>query len=182
MLSDIKEKIKSYNAKITSSNRTWEKQLYHILRPRNKDNYPNIKRRFKEKFELKTLPKDQTKLTEKQRKWWKTEIVKQAGRTDGFAHVGGNAVDVDVSQLTEKEKRDLKTQIEKEEVYKVFPEFVQGSKSNYGVSLEKANVFHIFKTGKGKKKANTSEQEKKPINQDKMDYFFFKKRKTGIWV
>lgn len=179
MVSDIKAFIKGYKATITSTGRTWERQLYHILRPRNKGNYKNIKKRFKDEFKLKELPADKTKLTDKQRKWWKTEIMKQAGIPGGFSHVGGNAVDVNVAELTMREKEKLKAEVEKEGIYKVYPEYVVRGKSKYGVKVEEANVFHIYKTGKGKK---TLKKEKKRIIDDRMDHFFFKKRNTGIWV
>src|SRR4029079_8209415 len=80
-------------AYLTSGDRTWEEQLDIILDPKRKSNYLNIKKRFLKEFDLKELPDDRSDLDKDQLAWWKKEIMAQAGKPDGFAHVGGKAQD-----------------------------------------------------------------------------------------
>lgn len=129
-------------AYLTSGSRTADEQLQIILDPKRKRNYPNIKNRFKKKYSLEELPlyKD---LTNEQKKWWIAEINKQAGKPDGFAHVGGNAQDVSVKALKLDAKSSLKEKFETK--FKVYLEQVTGNDSKYGVSLSAANVFHVYK-------------------------------------
>jgi hypothetical protein len=96
-LSQFNREYPEYAAKasITNTNRLWQDQMRIILsRP---DSYPNISRHFAKEFGL-SLPTSQS-MTSEMLKWWETEINKQAGRADGFAHVGGKAVDVSVKNL-----------------------------------------------------------------------------------
>ena len=124
--------------------RTWEEQLDIILDPKRKKNYLNIKGRFLKKFSLKTLPAKRSDLSKDQLAWWKTEIMKQAGKPDGFAHVGGKAQDVSVKNLKDDGKTKLKEIIEKKGL-NVLLEKVTATSSEYGVSLGAANVFHVYK-------------------------------------
>lgn len=142
LATEVSSLITGYGSvRITSSNRTWEKQLEIILDPKNASNYPNIKKRFLAKFKLRDLPayKD---LSDKEKNWWCVEIMKQAGLPGGFAHVGGKAVDIWVGDLTETYKNILKTTLEASGK-KILLEKVVASKSNYKVDLKEANVFHI---------------------------------------
>lgn len=129
----------------TSSDRSWEEQLDIILDPKREKNYPNIKKRFLKKFtDLKdVLPSKRSELTKDQLAWWKTEIMKQAGKSPGFPHVGGKAVDISVKNLDNTAKEELKKVLDKAKI-KVLMEYVTGSESVYGVSLSKANVFHCY--------------------------------------
>ena len=124
--------------------RTWEDQLDIILDPKRKKNYPNIKKNFLKKFELKELPSKRKDLDKDQLAWWKTEINKQAGKPDGFAHVGGNAQDVSVKNLSDDDKGKLKKVIEEAKL-KVYLEKVTDTSSDYGVPIGQANVFHVYK-------------------------------------
>src|SRR5262245_23588713 len=119
-------------AYLTSGNRTVEEQLDIILDPKRKDNYLNIKERFKKKYKLKELPK-RSDLNEKQTKWWKHEIELQAGKSPGFPHVGGHAQDVSVKNLDKDGKDKLKKKLEAKKL-KILMEKVTGTDSQYGVS------------------------------------------------
>lgn len=130
-------------AYLTSGSRTWEEQLDIILDPKRSANYLNIKGRFKAKFKLEVLPKKLADLDKDQLAWWKAEIMKQAGKSPGFPHVGGKAQDVSVKNLTLEDKKKLKTKIETK--FKILLEKVTGTTSQYGVAISSANVFHVYK-------------------------------------
>jgi hypothetical protein len=68
-------------------------------------------------------------------------IEKQAGNSPGFPHVGGEAVDLSVRNLNNQGKQLLKQELDEVGV-SVLMEYVNGSDSEYGVSLSRANVFH----------------------------------------
>ena len=120
-------------------------QLDIILNPKRKKNYPNIKKRFLAKFkEHKVLPSKRKDLAKDQLAWWKTNIMAQAGKPKGFAHIGGNAQDISVKNLDTSGKTELKKKLEKAK-FKIFMEFVTSSTSIYGVDIKKANVFHVYK-------------------------------------
>lgn len=138
--SNSKYKGKAY---LTSGNRTWKEQLLIIIDAKRKNNYTNIKARFKKKYKLTDVPKSLKKMTDVQLKWWETEIGKQAGKSPGFPHVGGKAQDISVKNLDTAGKKLLKAEIEKQKL-SVLMEKVTGSTSKYGVSIEKANVFHCY--------------------------------------
>jgi len=132
-------------AVLTSGSRTWEEQLDIILDPKRKKNYPNIKKRFLQEFkDLKELPSKRKELTKEQLDWWEKEINKQAGKPDGFAHVGGNAQDISVASLDDEGKKALEAKLTDAKL-KVYYEYVTSTDSEYGVSLSKANVFHVYK-------------------------------------
>ncbi|MCA8973084.1 MAG: hypothetical protein KDC98_00100 [Planctomycetes bacterium] len=131
-------------AYLTSGSRTWQEQLDIILDPKRKANYPNIKKRFTTKFSLDRLPQARKDLTKEQLAWWKAAIMKQAGKSPGFPHVGGKAQDISVKQLDKKAKADFKKILDDNKV-KVLMEFVTSKDSQYGVSIGKANVFHVYK-------------------------------------
>lgn len=139
--SDNAGKVKKGAAYVTSGDRTWAQQLDIILQPKRKNNYLNIKARFLKFFKLAQLPVSSAKLTEEQRKWWQTEIMKQAGKPRGFAHVGGKAVDVSVKNLDTAQKTLLQQALN-DAGFSVLLEKVTESSSAYGVTLEQANVFH----------------------------------------
>jgi hypothetical protein len=128
-------------AYLTSGNRTVDEQLEIILDPKRKDNYINIKEQFKKKYSLTTLPK-RADLNADQVKWWRDEIELQAGKSPGFPHVGGFAQDVSVKNLDKDGKEKLKKVLEARKL-KILMEKVTGTDSEYGVSLEQANVFHV---------------------------------------
>src|ERR1700712_5943924 len=98
---------KAGKAVLSSGERTAEQQLTIILDPKRKNNYLNIKKRFLAEFKLKTMPL-YGDLTPDQSKWWIREIMKQAGKPNGFAHVGGKAQDVSLKNLDEDEREKLR--------------------------------------------------------------------------
>jgi hypothetical protein len=80
----------------TSNDRSWQEQMQIILdRP---GSYKNIQGRFTEKYGL-TFPVKRSDLTNDMLNWWEREIMAQAGLPNGFAHVGGKAVDVSVKNV-----------------------------------------------------------------------------------
>ena len=83
-------------------------------------------------------------MTTLQLTWWQTEIGKQAGRSPGFPHAGGKAQDISVKNMDLVGKKLLKTAIEATGL-SILLEKVTGTISKYGVSIEKANVFHVYK-------------------------------------
>jgi hypothetical protein len=128
-------------AYLTSGSRTVDEQLDIILDPKRKDNYLHIKERFKKEYKLEELPK-RGDLTDDQVKWWRSQIELQAGKSPGFPHVGGYAQDVSVKNLDKDGKEKLKKAIEAKKL-SILMEKVTGDDSQYGVSLEQANVFHV---------------------------------------
>ena len=129
-------------AYLTSGDRTWEEQLDIILDPKRKNNYPNIKKRFLTQFKLDKLPAKRADLEKDQLDWWKKEIMAQAGKPDGFAHVGGKAQDVSVKNLDKDGRAKLKEVIETK--LNILMEKVTDTDSVYGVSIDAANVFHCY--------------------------------------
>jgi hypothetical protein len=55
----------------------------------------------------------------------------------------GFAQDVSVKNLSTDDKKKLKTKIESKGL-NIYMELVTGTESQYGVSLEQANVFHVY--------------------------------------
>lgn len=130
---------------LTSGSRTWQEQLDIILDPKRKANYTNIKARFLKHSKLTTLPTKRSALSTEQLAWWKTEIMKQAGKSPGFPHVGGMAQDVSVKLLSVAERQQLQQKLEKNGL-RVLLEFVTGSTSKYGVTISISNVFHVYRS------------------------------------
>lgn len=124
-------------ARISDSERTWQEQLDIILE--RDGSYPNIQKRFLRESKLKKLPESREELDDKQLKWWKSEITKQAGKPGGFMHVGGKAIDVGVARL----KLDLKEKLydKLKENFKVLVE--KGNKYK-GVKPKDATCFHVY--------------------------------------
>lgn len=124
-------------ARITDADRTWQEQLdWIIARPKS---YPNIVKRFLTQYKLKTLPAKQKDLSPEQLTWWETEIMKQAGKSPGFPHVGGKAIDVGVGSLPLDLKVKLYEMLTKE--FKVLKE----KGSDYQVTDPKqASCFHCY--------------------------------------
>ena len=86
-------------AYVSSEDRTWQRQMEIILeRPQS---YKNISGRFTERFGV-SLPAPASSMTSEMRAWWEREIMAQAGLPNGFAHVGGKAVDVSVKNVDSK--------------------------------------------------------------------------------
>jgi hypothetical protein len=128
-------------AYLTSGDRSVSEQIDIILDPKREDNYLNIKQRFKSKYKLTDMPA-RGSLTDEQQKWWETEVQAQAGKSPGFPHVGGFAQDVSVKNLSNDEKIKLKKILEDSKL-SVLMEKVTGTESEYGVSSDSANVFHV---------------------------------------
>jgi predicted amino acid racemase len=141
-----KDNPKAGKAVLTSGDRSAAEQLEIILQPKRIRNYLNIKKRFLDAFELDKLPSySDVRKDKKQYDWWIKEIMKQAGKPNGFAHVGGKAQDVSLKNLNEDERKALEGVI-KEGGFQILYELVNESKSEYkGVSIKKATVFHVFK-------------------------------------
>lgn len=131
-------------AYLTSGSRTWRNQLEIIINPKRRNNYLNIKSRFKRKFGIAAIPNPSSRMTAAQLAWWQTEIGKQAGKSPGFPHVGGKAQDVSVKNLDLAGKRLLKAALEAAGL-SILLEKVTGTTSKYGVTIDKANVFHVYK-------------------------------------
>jgi hypothetical protein len=85
-------------AYITSNDRSWQEQMRIVMQRPN--SYPYISDRFTKKFGI-SLPTSQS-MTNEMLDWWEREIMAQAGRSPGFPHVGGKAVDVSVKNLNSK--------------------------------------------------------------------------------
>jgi hypothetical protein len=128
-------------AYLTSGDRSVAEQIEIILNPKREDNYLHAKERFKSEYKLKALPV-RADLTDEQLAWWETEVKKQAGKSPGFPHVGGFAQDVSVKNLDTDSKIKLKTKIEGNKM-SILMEKVTGTDSQYGVSIEQSNVFHV---------------------------------------
>ncbi len=144
LVTDFEKENPDYKGKayLTSGDRSWEEQLDIILDPKRKNNYPNIKKRFLKEFELDELPAKRADLESDQLAWWKKEILAQAGKPDGFAHVGGKAQDVSVKNLDKDGRTKLKAKLETK--VDILMEKVTGDDSVYGVAIEAATVFHCY--------------------------------------
>ncbi|MEO8427090.1 MAG: hypothetical protein ABI651_08260 [Verrucomicrobiota bacterium] len=129
-------------ASLTSGDRSWEEQLDIILEPKRKNNYLNIKKNFLKEFDLKELPDDRSDLDKDQLAWWKKAIMAQAGKPDGFAHVGGKAQDVSIRNLDKDGREKLKEKLETK--VNILMEKVTDTDSVYGVSIDAATVFHCY--------------------------------------
>lgn len=123
--------------------RSVDEQMEIILQPKRKNNYLNIKGRFLKEFKLKALPA-YAELTPEQKKWWTAGIKQQAGKPNGFPHVGGKAQDVAIKGLAKEDRETLKKAFETKG-YGVLNENVTNDKSDYNVSIDKATVFHVYK-------------------------------------
>lgn len=69
--------------------RTWQEQMEFILK-RGPAVYSNISRRFMNKFNMQ-LPAKVSDMTPDMLAWWEREIMAQAGKKNGFAHIGGES-------------------------------------------------------------------------------------------
>lgn len=130
--------------KLTSSDRSWEDQLDIILQPKRAKNYTGIKSRFLKAYKLEKLPAKRADLDKDQLAWWKKNIMAQAGKSPGFPHVGGKAQDVSVKALGNADKKVFAEVLKKASI-KILYENVSSSTSDYGVTIDKANVFHCYK-------------------------------------
>ena len=116
--------------------RTWQRQMEFILERPN--SYPNISKRFTNKFGLQ-LPARASDMTSEMLNWWEREIMAQAGRPDGFAHVGGKAQDISVRNLDSNGKSLLEQYIRSNNMGIIYE-----TPPTYYVSLESATVFHCY--------------------------------------
>ena len=134
----------SANIYISSEDRRWEQQLEIILNPRFSTSYTNIKRDFLSYSGLSSLPTySQVSANRDWMNWWERGIMAQAGRPNGFPHVGGRAVDVSVRSLNNQQKADF-AQILRNKGVEVIYEYYGGSNSEFHVSIERANLFHCY--------------------------------------
>ena len=119
-----------------NGNRSWQRQMEFILeRPTQ---YPNISRRFTKIFGIQ-LPASVSAMTPEMLNWWEKEIMAQAGRPDGFAHVGGKAQDISVRNL------DVKGKLLLEQYIKCLGMgIIYEQPPRYYVSIEEATVFHCY--------------------------------------
>lgn len=116
--------------------RTWQRQMEFILeRPTQ---YPNISRRFTNTFSIQ-LPVSVSAMTNEMLNWWEKEIMAQAGRPDGFAHVGGKAQDISVRNLDTKGKLLLEQYIKSLGMGIIYEQ-----PPKYYVSIEEATLFHCY--------------------------------------
>jgi hypothetical protein len=144
LVADFEKENPTYKGKayLTSGDRSWEEQLDIILDPKRKNNYPNIKKNFLKEFELDALQSKRSDLEKDQLDWWKKAIMAQAGKPDGFAHVGGKAQDVSIKNLDKDGRAKLKEKLETK--VKLLLEKVTDTDSVYGVSIDAATVFHCY--------------------------------------
>ena len=144
LVADFEKENPDYKGKayLTSGDRSWQEQLDILLDPKRKNNYPNIKKSFLDKFKLKVLPAKRADLDKAQLDWWQKAIMAQAGKPDGFAHVGGKAQDVSVKNLDKDGRLKLKQKIESK--LKILLEKVTDTDSVYGVTIDAATVFHCY--------------------------------------
>ncbi len=121
--------------------RTWQKQMEFIITrydPQKKGPYPNICRRFMDKFGVQ-LPAKVSDMTSEMLNWWEREIMAQAGRPDGFAHIGGKAQDISVRNLDNNGKALLEKYIRNYGMGIIYE-----TPPTYYVSRESATVFHCY--------------------------------------
>ena len=116
--------------------RTWQRQMEFILERPN--SYPNISRRFTNTFNVQ-LPAKASDMTTDMLNWWEREIMAQAGRPDGFAHVGGKAQDISVKNLDNNGKALLEKYIRNYGMGIIYE-----TPPTYYVSRESATVFHCY--------------------------------------
>ena len=149
--------------RITSTDRSISEQAYYIL---TRSAYPvrnteTFKKLFSktdlERFEkLKGLSwsgdkqeftKQWNVLSKGQRDFLEGYIKERSGKPNGYAHVGGQAVDVSVESLSTSQRLSLRCYLEVSG-YSVLLEVVKGKNSIYkGVAIESATVFHITRSG-----------------------------------
>jgi hypothetical protein len=122
---------------ITDGDRPLEQQLFYLLE--RQESYPGSTSEFKKEFG-KLPPRTISELTTKQKEWYQQRIEDQAGRTPGFSHVGGNAVDIRVSDFSINGKRRLVDLFNARGV-KILYEIPPA----YNVLMNNATVFHLYK-------------------------------------
>ena len=136
--------VQSADIRITSQDRSWQDQLRIILDPRFSNSYTNIKNNFRSYAGLSSLPSySEVSANRDWMNWWERSIMEQAGRPNGFPHVGGRAVDVSVRSLNIQQKQNF-AQILRNKGVDVIFEYYGGSSSEFRVSIERANLFHCF--------------------------------------
>jgi hypothetical protein len=134
----------SADIRITSESRSWQEQLRIILNPRYSGSYTESKNNFLSYTGLSSLPTySEVSANRDWMNWWEGNITAQAGRPNGFPHVGGRAVDVSVRSLNTRQKQDF-AQILRNKGVEVIFEYYGGSSSEFNVSIERANLFHCY--------------------------------------
>jgi hypothetical protein len=144
-LSQFENQYPQYRGKayLTGGNgeRTWQQQMEFCLsRP---GSYPNIQNRFSQQFDV-TLPASSSQMTDEMLRWWEREIMAQAGKPDGFAHVGGKAQDIFVRNLDVQGKEYLQNFLSLNglRVLREIPPAYDGRPNP--ISMEAATVFHCY--------------------------------------
>ena len=131
------------DVRITSQDRSWQDQLRIILGSAP-SMYPNIKRNFLSFSGLSSLPTlSEVNADRSWLGWWEREIMAQAGLPNGFAHVGGRAVDISVRSLNNEQKAAFE-RILRNNGMRVTYEFWDGSRVVIVDSISRANLFHCF--------------------------------------
>jgi hypothetical protein len=126
-------------------NRTVDEQEQIILNPKFAGQYPT-QERFKKQFNLDSLPAYDS-LTDEQKQWLDSAVNSQAGKSPGFAHVGGYAQDVSVKNLTLDQKSALLSKLA-QGGYGVLNETYADpttGKAKFNVDINDATVFHVYK-------------------------------------
>ncbi|MDR2597452.1 MAG: hypothetical protein LBC76_09070 [Treponema sp.] len=122
---------------ITDGDRPFEQQLFYLLD--RQESYPGSTSDFKSLFG-KLPPRTISELTDKQKEWYQQRIEERAGKTPGFPHYGGNAVDIRVSTFSVEGKRKL-TDLFIARGIKILYEIPPA----YDVPVNNATVFHLYK-------------------------------------
>jgi hypothetical protein len=139
ILTAIDEVAKELNVTIiiTDGDRPWEQQLFYLLD--SQESYSGSTNEFIRIFGV-TPPRTIDELTTEQKEWYRQRIEAQAGRSPGFPHIGGNAVDIRVSDFSINGKRrldELFTTRGIKKLYEIPP--------TYDVPRNNATVFHLYK-------------------------------------
>jgi len=133
---------------ITDGQRSWEVQLVYLLqRPKS---YPNVTKDFKEKFDREPPETGSELITivnkeqENGWDWYRERIERQIQIPNGFPHVGGRAIDISVAKFNVDEKGRLAELLIARGI-QVKYEYITDTEADYNATIEKANVFHLYK-------------------------------------
>lgn len=112
--------------------------------------YPATLNRFFSDFKIDPRKVDDTEfmrtIYDNHQKWLEDTIQDLAKKRIGFKHLSGHAVDISVRQLDNLSKMRLFNELVDQGVY-ILLEKVDGAKSVYGVTIDRANVFHVEEKG-----------------------------------
>jgi hypothetical protein len=123
--------------------RTVDDQVRILVNPRYAGDYP-VQERFKTQFKVKSLP-SYDNLTDDQRTWLENEVSRQAGKSPGFAHVGGYAQDISVKNLSVDERKALSEKLNQDGFSVLNETYDKNGKSKFKVKTKDATVFHVYK-------------------------------------